>query len=278
MPRTFLFNQYHLNSSNPRSSVSRSTRFTFSAFFSVALLAVIFVQPALSQNDGLLEIDGPMQRFLNRQQTAEKLNDAILSQRPLSVYEARLYLNRIESLEGVDGQLLAQFLGNTAYPGAVRGSNWWSRAFSNGRDLFSKRDSTWSAQINPILHLSAGRAFFNEDPGGRETRNMWRFSRGVRFSGHIGKHVYFEGQFTENQEQVVDPIVAFQTAPGRPNTKLTDDDAYDWLDTRAIVGYYSKHFDIRMGRDSNLWGHGAKSTVLSNAVATYDQVQIRTSL
>ncbi len=273
-----MFNQYILNSSIPESSVSRIIRFTFSAFCIVGLLAVVAAQPALSQNDGLLEIDGPMQRFLNRQQTAGKLSNAILSQRPLSVYEARNYLREINSLDGVDSQLLEQYLGRSAYSGAARASSWWSTAFSNGRDLFSKTDSTWSAQINPILNLSAGRAFFNDGLGGRENKNVWRFSRGVRFSGHIGKHVYFEGQFTENQEQVVDPNVAFQTAPGRPNTKLTDGGAYDWLDNRAIVGYYSKHFDIRMGRDSNLWGNGAKSTVLSNAVATYDQVQIRTSL
>lgn len=239
---------------------------------------MIAVQPAFSQSDGLLEIDGPTQRFLNRQQTAGKLNSAILSQRPLSVYEARKYLSGLDSLTGIDGQLLEQYLGDQTYPGAARASSWWSRAFSNGRDLFSKSDSTWSAQFNPILHLSAGRAFFRDDPAGRDSRNVWRSTRGVRLSGHIGRHVYFEGQFTENQEQVVDPTVSYQTAAGRPSTKLTKGGAYDWLDTRAVVGFYSEHFDIRMGRDTNLWGNGAKSTILSNTVATYDQVQIRTSL
>jgi len=234
--------------------------------------------PASGQTDGLLEIDGSLERFLIRQQTAGHLDDAILSHRPISVRTALALLAELELSDPVDCQLRDQFLGLAHHPGAEWLRGQWTAAFRNGRDLFSAEDTTWAIQVNSILNLSAGRAFFGNDPLERSTKNVWRSSRGARLSGHIGPYVYFEGQVSENQEQVVDPAVEYGTAPGRPSTKLSEGGAYDWMETRAVVGFQTSHFDLRFGRDDNLWGYGAKSTILSNIGSTYDQVQIRAAL
>ena len=243
------------------------------------LFLLILAEPVQAQSDGLLEIDGEIERYLLRQQTAGRLNGAILTHRPLSVAEARIMLESLDVNDPVDRRLRDQYLGhNESYPGASWAQGIWSQAFANGRDLFSWGDSTWAIQAGYVLDMQMGRAFFGTDPQGREYRNVWNFGRGFRFSGHAGSHVYFELNLTENAEQVVYPEFVSGTAPGRPSTRLSEGGAYKWMDTRAIVGFRTSHFDLRFGRDANLWGPGARSTVLSHQVTTYDQVQIRATL
>ncbi|NQV72045.1 hypothetical protein HQ496_02900 [bacterium] len=151
-----------------------------------------------------------------------------------------------------------------------------SRARFLTPDLPAK--GSWGVQLNPILHLTSGRASFSSDPKDRKSEDVWRNTRGIRLSGHVGPHIYFEGRLTENQEKVVDGKIEFETSPGRPFTLPGKDGAYDWMDSRAIVGFQFKHFDIRVGRDENLWGYGARSVMMGNAAATFDQVQLRTTL
>jgi hypothetical protein len=137
---------------------------------------------------------------------------------------------------------------------------------------------SWAVQVNPIFYMSSGKATFSSDPKDRKSADVWRNTRGIRLSGHVGTHIYFEGQLTENQEMVVDPSIENRTSPGRPFTIPGKDGAYDWMDTRAVVGFQWTHFDIRIGRDKNLWGYGSRSVMLSNAAAAFDQVQLRTTL
>ena len=246
------------------------------------LLALLFADAAVAQQDGLLQLNDPLHRFLLRQQVLGRLPDAFLSHQPLSAYEARRYLDSLDaSADGfsrVDAYLYARFRGEAPGPGATSVRNLLSFAYRNGRDFISTQHEDYAVQFNPLVYLSYGRARQTERDDRDASVAVWQNTRGARASGHIGEHIFFETRLQENQRRDVWP--AYQagedTAPRLGNTKF-DDGAYDYWFVTGVVGFRSKYFEVRFGRDHNRWGFGRNSVLLSNYATTYDQLQIRTT-
>lgn len=254
----------------------------------VSLFVVLIgVMPGWAQQDGLLQLNDPLHRFLHRQHVLGRLPDAFLSHQPLSAYEAQRYLGTLDSLatntlalSPVDWQLYARFRGEAPGPGIATFRRAMPFAYRNGRDFVSVQHEDYAVQVNPLFYLTYGRARRSTLEGRDASVPVWQNTRGVRASGHIGKHIFFETRLQENQRRDVWP--AFQdtveTAPRLGKTKFNEgSQSYDYWFVTGLVGFRSKYFEVRLGRDHNRWGFGRGSLILSNYATTYDQLQIRTT-
>lgn len=245
------------------------------------------VMPGWAQQDGLLQLNDPLHHFLLRQQVLGRLPDAFLSHQPLSAYEAQRYLDTLDSLatqtialSPVDWQLYARFQGRTPGPGVSTFRKVMPFSFRNGRDFVSIAHKDYALQVNPLFYLTYGRARQTAREDGDTSTPVWQNTRGVRASGHIGKHIFFETRLQENQRRDVWPAFkAFEeTAPRLGTTKFNEgNQSYDYWFVTGLVGFKSKYFEVRLGRDHNRWGFGKGSLMLSNYATTYDQLQIRTT-
>ena len=256
-------------------------------FFPVAaLLAVLLTGPAAqAQTDGLLDLDDETHRFLESQRTKGHLPDAFLTHRPLSVYEARRYLDSLAArdsaasvLTPANRQRLARLRGVTARPGA----DWARRVFSlyeNGQDLVSVEGDGYALQLNPRYYGHLGPTA-HEEASGRFANDMaWRNTRGLRFSGHVGDYFFFESRFSENQWRPVWPAFSNNTAPRVGHISFYDDgDPYNYFEATGIVGLRTRHVEVRLGRGRAHWGPGQGSVFFSDYGTVHDQAQIRATL
>ncbi|MEF8940541.1 MAG: hypothetical protein V5A22_11895 [Salinivenus sp.] len=256
-------------------------------FFPVAaLLAVLLTGPAAqAQTDGLLTLDDETHRFLESQRAKGHLPDAFLTHRPLSVYEARRYLDSLalrdsaaSVLTPANRQQLARLRGETARPGA----DWARRVFSlyeNGQDLVSIEGDGYAFQLNPRYYGHLGPTA-HEEASGRFANDMaWRNTRGLRFSGHVGDYFFFESRLSENQWRPVWPAFSNNTAPRVGHISFYDDgDPYNYFEATGIVGLRTRHVEVRLGRGRTHWGPGQGSVFFSDYGTVHDQAQIRATL
>ena len=66
------------------------------------------------------------------------------------------------------------------------------------------------------------------------------------------------------------------TAPRYNFVKQKDGRTYDYFLASGLIGYRSRFFEIRFGRDRAHWGMGEGTLTLSDYAAPFDQLQIRT--
>lgn len=255
-------------------------------FFCLGLLASLLCPlPVHSQTDGVLQLDGETLRFLQSQQTKGHLPDAFLSHQPLSVPDARRYLDTLAVRDSAEQILsagnraqLARLRGTTDRPGAA----WAQRTVSlydNGRDLLSWRGSRYGLQINPLYYGHVGPSLHREASDRVANGVAWRNTRGLRVSGHIGDHFFFETRVSENQWKPVWDEFANNTAPRVPHISFhTPGTAYDFFQATGVIGFHSRHVEVRLGRDRNHWGSGQGSLLLSDYGPVYDHAQVRATL
>ncbi len=249
------------------------------------LLGLMGLEGSRAQTDGLLQLDDETHRFLQVQQTKGHLPDAFLSHQPLSAYEAQRYLDSLAVRDSADRILtpahrarLARLRGERARPGA----GWAQRTFSlyeNGRDLVSLEGDQYALQLNPQYYGFIGPSLHSEASGRYVNGTAWRNTRGLRFSGHVGDHLFFESRVSENQWRPVWPNFEHNTAPRVGHISFYDNgDPYNFFEATGVVGLRSRHFEVRLGRDRNHWGAGQGSVFLSDYGTVYDQAQIRATL
>jgi hypothetical protein len=155
-------------------------------------------------------------------------------------------------------------------------------------DLLSVSGPKFAFQANPLFYFSAGYALRDGFDAPSDRHPYWRNTRGIRLSGHIGRHIFFETRMEENQRLPLRPEFYKFSAPRLARTKwdvggeTPYDEAvrtpYDYFLTTGVAGFRSPSFEIRFGRDRNLWGNGRSSVQLSNYAPAYDQLQIRTTV
>jgi len=249
-------------------------------------LMLVLCAPVYAQQDGLLQLNDPIHTFLLRQQALGRLQDAHLSHQPLSAYEARRYLDTLattaERLSPLDRALLDRYRGETPAPGADGLHRRFGLLYENGQDLYAVEGPDFALQVNPLLYLSAGPSQQSKRPERPERTTAWQTTFGVRASGHIGPHVFFETRLEENHR--AEPSLARSQAIQRlPSLKSKGDIdtladiTLNYFRATGLVGMKTSHFEIRVGRDHNRWGPGRNSLILSNYAPTYDQLQLRTT-
>ncbi|HCR49147.1 MAG TPA: hypothetical protein DIW24_05940 [Bacteroidetes bacterium] len=255
-------------------------------FIQGVLLCLTFAFSLRAQSDGLHQIQDELTQFLLRQQTRGFLPEAFLNHQPISVYDARKALVEIEKhkqkLSQTDQSLLDFYLHKKQDPTANWAQKKISFLYKNKHDFVSTIGDGYDVQLNPIAYIGAGPGLFEEAGKDNSQKTVWRRTLGIRASGHIGKGVFFETRISGNVEQAPYPdtdghpprharSLHYQAFGGRT-------DNYDYFDATGIVGYHSKHFEVRFGRDNNRWADGMNSVLLSNYPAKYDQLQLRTTL
>jgi len=272
----------------------------FKAIIALGVLLIIGLDSSSrvqAQPSGMLQLNDSIHEFLLRQHTLGNLSGAHLTSLPLSAPEAIKYLQilekNIKDLSQFDQHSLERHLGTIYGPGALKANAAINDVYTNGNDVFSIRDGGFSMAINPLAHLSIGRARRNVFEGDSRDFTTWANSRGVRFSGTLGKYMFFESRIQEVQETVINPeLIEFGTYPRqrivtyKPATKVQSDSSVshtsrknvlDYGPATGVVGLRTHNFEFRMGRDKNRWGHGMNSLILSNYATSYDQLQLRIS-
>ena len=251
---------------------------------SVALLFALLlaVPAAYAQQEGLLQTNDEFGRVLERQRALGRLPGAHLGARPLSAYVARAYADSALAADGTIGSadraLMQRLTGRTTGPGVGGVRGLVPFLYGDGNSFYSVRDEDYALEVAPLANLSYGRARRSAIADREATVPLWQNTRGVRAAGHVGDHIFFEARLEENQRRPVETAYDRRvfTAPRLGNSKLQDGTTYDYFVATGIVGFRSKYFEARFGRDRNEWGFGRTSLVLSDYSTVYDQLQIRT--
>ncbi|MDX1741439.1 MAG: hypothetical protein R3178_09110, partial [Rhodothermales bacterium] len=254
------------------------------------LLALVLVpQFARGQTGGILQIDDPVTTTISRLSLKGLLPGSFVVHHPLSVHEAREYLRPLmEETEGMtdhDIRLAERVFGlkDSAAWGLL--PRWIPQVYRNGTDLVSIEGEGYRLQINPLANLSIGVAAQSSRPDRDRWKTTWQNTRGIRFSGSIGNHIFFESRLEENQLALPEAAKPWMIQRlGRVNgtrsrdDELIDANTLDYFVATGIVGVRFPHVEIRLGRDRNMWGFGNTSLLLSDFAHVYDQIQIRTTV
>ncbi len=264
-----------------------------SVFQAAVATLVLSVVSAFGQSDGLLQINDPVFRFIERQHTLGLLPGAHIEHQPLSFREARGLLDRLSAdsvvarMSPVDRVRIRKLLGSETSSAVTLARSYVPFIYANGVDVASVEGEGYALQVNPLLYLSSGFAFRNSFAADYDAHPWSRSSRGARFSGHVGR-VFFETRLEENQRLPYRPEFYKFSAPRLGRVKWNVDgqtphseavrEPYDYFRATGVVGFQSPFFEVRFGRDRNLWGSGHSSLELSNYAPEYDQLQIRTTV
>ncbi len=249
------------------------------------ILLLALLPAAYAQQEGVLQMDDAFSRTLLRQQALGRLDGAFLSAQPLSAYTAHAYADSALAAPGsmgrADWALLRRFAGHASGPGVEFVQRRLPFLYTDGNSFYSVRAEDYALELSPLATLSYGRAR-NERPEDSELDDaatpVWQNTRGVRAAGHIGEHIFFESRLLENQRRVARPAFFRDTAPRLGgNIKFQDNTTYDYFVATGLVGFRSKFFEVRLGRDRNRWGFGRTNLFLTDYATVYDQLQIRTS-
>lgn len=101
----------------------------------------------------------------------------------------------------------------------------------------------------------------------------------VRAFSRVGVQASFETSsvFAEGRVLHSRPLPAFfASLATQERGRASDAEAAPYTEWTASLGYRSRFFDVRAGRDRHQWGHGISSVILSDHGAPYPYVQFRT--
>ena len=243
------------------------------------VLALISLSAQSQIREGVQPIDDPVQRFLQRQQAAGFLPGEILTTFPLSAYEASRMLDSValrqNELPRVDRQLLARYRGDATGPGVGVARSIIGGAYRDGESLVAVDGDGYAVRLQPLAYFSLGATRKTARDGEDGSQTTWQNTRGIRASGHVGP-IFFESRLEENQRLPERNEFTGHTAPRYNFVKQKDGRTYDYFLASGLIGYRSRFYEIRFGRDRAHWGMGEGTLVLSDYAAPFDQLQIRT--
>jgi hypothetical protein len=151
------------------------------------------------------------------------------------------------------------------------GRTWAGRKLLN-ENLLQLRKPDFSLTLDPVFNFELGRDM-------EDGRNVWLNSRGIAFSGSIGKKFSFETRFFENQSIFIAPVQSLinriGVIPGQGTSKLFKTDGYDYFMSDGYISYTpSKYFNFQMGQGKNFIGDGYRSLLMSDAAFNYPYLKI----
>tara|TARA_Y100001933_G_scaffold265111_1_gene335446 strand:+ start:1496 stop:3142 length:1647 start_codon:yes stop_codon:yes gene_type:complete len=153
----------------------------------------------------------------------------------------------------------------------------WSENKLMDEDLVYINSDGLKLRANLLLGLQTGRDSYQED-------YFWTNTRGYWLSGQVGKKVFFESAFYENQAKLLPYINSNATSslvmPGQGRYKIFKENiGADWAFASGAVGYRaSKYFTAYAGHGKNFFGDGYRSLLLSDNSFNYPYFKFETTV
>ncbi|MCK7558104.1 hypothetical protein MKQ70_25095 [Chitinophaga sedimenti] len=136
--------------------------------------------------------------------------------------------------------------------------------------------------FNVFMDLHADLNVGRTNAGGG--KNTWLNTRGASIQGNIGKQLYFESYFFENQGAFPVYLDTFirkhRVVPGQGEIRdFSGGKAFDYAYVSAMLSYTpSKFLNMTMGYGSNSIGDGYRSLILSDVPFSYPYLKATLNL
>jgi len=153
----------------------------------------------------------------------------------------------------------------------------WSENKLMDEDLVYINSGGLKLRANLLLGLQAGRESYKEE-------SFWTNTRGYWLSGQVGKNVFFESAFYENQAKLLPYInsnaIENFVMPGQGRYKVFKENiGADWAFASGAVGYKAnKYFTAYLGHGKNFFGDGYRSLLLSDNSFNYPYFKFETTV
>lgn len=153
----------------------------------------------------------------------------------------------------------------------------WSENKLMDEDLVFVDSAGFKFRANLLLGLQTGRDAYLKE-------YYWNNTRGYWLSGQVGKKVFFESAFYENQAKLLPYINNYArnnfVMPGQGRYKVFKENiGADWAFASGAVGYRSnKYFTAYVGHGKNFLGDGYRSLLLSDNAFNYPYVKLETNV
>ena len=149
--------------------------------------------------------------------------------------------------------------------------SWIGRKLMN-ENLLQLRKSGYSLTLDPVFNFEMGQDF-------NDSRTVWVNTRGVAFSGTIGKQFSFETHIFENQATFIYPVDSLirrlAVIPGQGKYKGFKTDGFDYFMSEANISFSpSKYFNFQLGQGKNFIGDGYRSLLLSDVSFSYPYLKV----
>ncbi|MBI3519675.1 MAG: hypothetical protein HY062_10005 [Bacteroidetes bacterium] len=130
-------------------------------------------------------------------------------------------------------------------------------------------------KVDPLLNFEFGRAMYDTAKMQKTSTN----TRGFIASGTIGKDLYFETLFAENQSQFPHYISSYNNqtkiVPGQGRYKVFKTTGYDYAFSSGFVSYQPiKRLNIQLGHGKQKIGNGYRSLLLSDNAFNYPYLRV----
>lgn len=150
--------------------------------------------------------------------------------------------------------------------------------FYNHLITIAPKNEIVNIRIDPILNIELGRDFADTIK-----RNLYTNTRGAIVSGSIGKQVYFETMFVENQSlfptYLYQGVNNLKVVPGQGRYKTFKERAFDYAFSSGFVSIQAaKNFNIQVGHGKQKIGHGYRSLLLSDNTFNYPFIRFTEQL
>jgi hypothetical protein len=159
---------------------------------------------------------------------------------------------------------------------------WWGRKLWNENLVEIQGEDYWFT-LNPIVDLQFGKS----DPS--EAKYTYINTRGIQFSGGLGKELNFTTTIYESQGRFADYFNRYAESikpdggnpaiiPGIGIAKDFKSDAYDFPLAEANLAYTpSKFININLGYGKNFIGDGYRSLLLGDGASPYPYFKLNTT-
>lgn len=137
------------------------------------------------------------------------------------------------------------------------------------------KQGNYEFKVDPLLNVELGRAYYDTSRHQQLSTN----TRGFIASGTIGKDIYFESMFAENQSYFPYYISNFakqtRVIPGQGRYKVFKVKGYDYAFSSGFVSYQPcKKVNVQLGHGKQKIGNGYRSLLLSDNAFNYPYVRI----
>lgn len=256
---------------------------------SLIALLVCLGSPLVKAQGGLVDVNSPLQLFLEKQQALGFLDNAFLMHKPISRLAADRLLDSLVQqkylLSADDQAILDRYIAPKAFSVSQRLKKLIPGLYLYNESFLEVRAKDFRLQADPIMFYAIGRedrAGYNNKGG----RIIWQQSRGVRVRGDISKRFFFDTQYEGTLYKPyegnlkLDPL---STLPRYRSVERRWDSAvdratYDIPSATGVFGYAGKYVDLRAGRSRNRWAEGVQSVYLSDYAPEYDHVRFSTTI